>query len=94
MQIVWLPVASAALDSTVEYIETKNPYAARDQVDEINHQLLLLSDNPEMGRIGREKGTRELVINRTSYILVYSIKKNNIYILQFLHGAQQWPKLS
>lgn len=92
MQVIWMPIASQALDNAINYIEEKNPYAARNQVNEIMHQIELFEDNPEMGRVGREQGTRELVINRTSFILVYCIEKNNIYIVQFLHGAQQWPK--
>jgi hypothetical protein len=45
-----------------------------------------------MGREGRVKGTRELVIGRSPFIAVYRIKGKRIEILRILHGAQQWPK--
>ena len=44
-----------------------------------------------MGRAGRVKGTRELVISKTPYIAVYRIIAEAIVVLRILHGAQQWP---
>jgi len=49
----------------------------------------------EAGRGGRLDGTRELVVPRTAFLLVYRIdrKAQRVEILRFLHGAQQWrPK--
>ncbi len=40
---------------------------------------------------GRVKGTRELVVVRTSYIVAYRLKRGKIQILRILHGARQWP---
>ena len=48
--------------------------------------------HPNMGRPGRIKATRELVIGRTSFIVAYRIKDNRIEILRVLHGSQQWPR--
>ncbi len=36
-------------------------------------------------------GTRELVIPRTSYIVVYRVRGQWVEILALQHGAQQWP---
>jgi addiction module RelE/StbE family toxin len=47
---------------------------------------------PEMGRPGRVDGTRELVIQRTSYIAAYRITGTTVRILRVLHGAQMWPE--
>jgi toxin ParE1/3/4 len=46
---------------------------------------------PKLGRVGRKKGTRELVINRTSFIVVYLVDGDLVRIFRFLHGAQKWP---
>jgi plasmid stabilization system protein ParE len=43
-------------------------------------------------REGRVKGTGELVISRSPFIVVYRVKGKRIEILRILHGAQQWPK--
>ena len=76
----------------LEYIATNDPLAAISQDEEIEQQTNLLATQSEMGRIGRAKGTRELVISRTPFIAVYRIKVERIEILRFPHGEQKWPK--
>lgn len=95
MKLEWLPRASAARQAAIEYIAEENPQAALGQLEEIERQTDLLPLQPDMGRAGRKKGTRELVINRTPFILVYRVKRRagRIEVLHFLHGAQQWPKV-
>jgi toxin ParE1/3/4 len=89
-----LPRARAARQAAIEFIAQDNPRAALGQLDEIERQTDLLPSQPNMGRPGRKKGTRELVINRTPFILVYRVKPRakRIEIIHFLHGAQQWPR--
>ena len=50
-----------------------------------------LAEFPEMGRVGRVRQTRELVIPRSPYIAVYRIGGGTIRILRILHGSQRWP---
>jgi toxin ParE1/3/4 len=88
----WLPTAKQDFENIVEYIATDNPIAAIEQGDEIEKQLFLLISYPKMGRPGRVKGTRDLVIARTPYIVAYRIKGKIIQILRVLHGTRQWPK--
>lgn len=45
---------------------------------------------PHSGRIGRLPGTRELVVARTSLLVVYRMMEY-IELIRVLHGAQQWP---
>lgn len=94
MQITWLPSARIARKTAIEYIAQENMSAALTQLDEIDRQIDLLSTQPKMGRIGRVAKTRELVLTGTPFILIYRIKRNTIQILHFLHGAQQWPKIT
>ncbi len=56
----------------------------------------MLADHPEAGRRGRLDGTRELVIPRTAFLLIYRIDKKaqKVEILRLLHGAQKWPPKS
>ena len=51
--------------------------------------MLLL--HPKLGRAGRIKGTRELVVSRTSFIVAYRIEGQRIEVIRLLHGAQRWP---
>lgn len=67
--------------------------AAVTQGDRIAEQIDMLLQHPQMGRPGRKKGTRELVISRTPFVVVYRIKAKRIELLRVLHGSQQWPSL-
>jgi toxin ParE1/3/4 len=51
----------------------------------------MLRQHPKLGRPGRVKGTRELVISGTPFIAVYRLKgTQRIEIIRLLHGLQQW----
>lgn len=93
MKIVWLPRAQADRTHAIDYIAQENPRAALAQLGDIEQQSDMLADHPEMGRVGRRRGTRELVINRTPFILVYRVgsRARRVEILRLLHGAQKWP---
>ena len=93
MKLLWLPPAIANRDAQIDYIAQENPKAAIEQGDRIENQLSQLIDHPEMGRPGRVKGTRELVIGRTPFIVVYRVKPRakRIELMRVLHGSQQWP---
>jgi len=46
---------------------------------------------PLMGRPGRLEGTRELVVPRLPYVVIYLVRGNDVIIQRVLHQAQQWP---
>ena len=54
-----------------DYIELDNPTAAADVDERIRLAIEPLAQFPEIGRIGRVEGTRELGISGTPYIAVY-----------------------
>jgi toxin ParE1/3/4 len=95
LKLAWLPRAIANRDAQLDYIAQDSPKAAIEHGDRIEHQLDQLIEHPEMGRPGRKKGTRELVISRTPFIVVYRVKPGakRIELMRVLHGAQQWPPL-
>ena len=75
--LVWLKLAIHDRDAQLDYID--------EQVD-------ILLQHPQIGRLGRSQGTRELVISRTPFIVVYRIKGKRIELLRLLQGSQKWPK--
>jgi toxin ParE1/3/4 len=91
MRIVWLESARAAREAAIEYIAQESLTAALRQLGEIEQQTRRLAEYPQLGRVGRKKGTRELIINRTPFIAIYRIKGDEIQVFRFLHGAQKWP---
>ena len=92
MRVEWRNKARMDALDIADYIDIDNPTAAFGIYEEIHHQVAMLSNNPHMGRLGRVVGTRELIINRTPYIVAYLVNENVIIILRILHGAQRWPK--
>lgn len=91
MILRWLLRALADRDAQLDYIALDNITAAIEQGDRIADHVKKLIDHPTIGRLGRKKGTRELVINGTPFIAVYQISGEVIQILRILHGAQKWP---
>lgn len=92
MILSWVTVAINERYDQLDFIALDDPLAAISQDHEIEQQTNLLMTQPGMGRVGRVKGTRELIISRTPFIAVYRIVGERIEILRFLHGAQKWPK--
>lgn len=92
LTLVWLPKATLERVRQLDYIAQDNPLAAADQDDEVERQVDTLQVHPKLGRPGRVKGTRELVISHTPFIVAYRLKGQRIEVIRFLHGAQRWPE--
>jgi len=92
VQIRWTQRYLNELSAIAAYIAEHNPQAATRVVAEIHGKTWqLLSANPFIGRRGEIKGTRELVIPGTPYIVAYSVRESEIDVLFVQHGARQWP---
>jgi len=90
--IHWKERAEIEIGDVLEYIAQGNITAAYDVYEAIRNQVSLLGEYPKIGRIGRIKGTRELIITATPYIVAYRIKKDRVEILRVLHGSRKWNK--
>ena len=75
----------------VNYISDDNPDAAQALKEDIEAKASRLRESPQLYRIGRVAGTREMVV-RSNYIVVYAEDAHAIRILRVLHAAQQWPQ--
>ena len=93
MILVWLPTAIKNREDQIDYIAQDSPKAAIDQGDRIEEQINMLIDYPEMGKPGRKKNTREMVISKTPFIVVYRCKPHSqrIEIMRLVHGSQLYP---
>ena len=91
MRIEWLPVAARERESQLAYVAERNPWAAIDMGDAIEAAVQQLAHHPQLGRLGRVEGTRELVIGHTPYVVVYTVSDEAVRVLRVLHGSQQWP---
>lgn len=93
MIIEWLPRAEKDLEAQLDYIEQDSIQAVDSVAERVEFQVGQLAQFPDLGRPGRKRGTRELVISSTSLVLVYRVrpKAARIEMLRVLHKRQQWP---
>ena len=87
----WKATAIADLLAIVDYISDDDPDAAQALKDEIETKALRLPDHPQLYRVGRVDGTREMVV-RSNYIVVYAESIIAVTILRVLHAARRWPE--
>ena len=94
MIIEWLPKARLELAAQLDHIERDSLQAALTVARRVRDQAAQLAAFPELGRTGRKRGTRELVIGRTSLVLVYRLRPKlaRLEIIRVLHSSQQWPR--
>ena len=81
--------AVSHIASFESFIATDNPGAARAVGRRIRAAFEMLCHFPEMGRPGRIPGTREWLVRRTPYVVVYAIGDSTIDILGVFHCAQE-----
>ena len=87
----WTRRALMRLDQVGSYIEKEDPQAAARVIARLVSSVDLLTEQPAMGRVGRIKGTRELVFADIPYIIPYRVQPTTIEILTVMHSAQKWP---
>ncbi len=87
----WTASALHDLRDAGEFIANDNPKAARDMAVRVREAVEYLLEHPNLGRSGRIRGTRELVISGTPFIIVYRIRYQSIQMLRVLHHARKWP---
>jgi len=92
VRVEWHPLAYADLANLVAYIAVDNPSAAYHVHEDIRTQTEVLAMHAEIGRRGRVRGTRELVVTGTPYIVAYRIAGDVVTVLRVLHGARRWPE--
>lgn len=90
MRIEWRPAARDDLLGLIRYIAEDNVPAAFAVSERIEAAVEALTRHPLRGRPSRVKGTRELVVPRIPYLVIYR-PGDPVVILRILHGARQWP---
>lgn len=91
MRVEWLPVAVADLQGQLDWIAAQDPMAAMTVGDSVVAAVGRLGDYPNLGRVGRVMGTRELAVVGTPYVVVHRVEPAAVLILRVLHGARRWP---
>lgn len=92
MNIIWSLDAEQDRADVWDHIAADNPGAAARMDGLFSEAAGMLADHPMMGRRGRIRGTRELVVH-SNYLLVYQIQESDVWILALVHAARRWPPL-
>ncbi len=86
----WTLRSQSNIESIRERIAADNPAAAQEVLAELRKTANSLRDFPMLGRGGRNSGTREIVLGRYPYIIVYRLVARKVRILTVVHQSQQY----
>lgn len=87
----WTKIALSDLESAFDFlINEDKPQTATKILQRILKGVEQTRSFPDSGRTGRVKGTRELVVATTPFIIVYREKNESIEVLTILHHAKKW----
>jgi toxin ParE1/3/4 len=89
--IHWKKQAINDLIKIGQEIAKDSPANAEKMVVLIEAKVTPLAAHSEIGRTGRKRGTRELVVHQ-HYIVIYRVQGEIIEILRVKHAARQWPQ--
>lgn len=87
MIVEWLPRAVEQLLSIIDYVSEDSP-AAVELGQSIREKTTTLATYPNRYRVGRVRGTREMVV-MPNYIVVYRVAGDRVQILRVRHARQR-----
>jgi addiction module RelE/StbE family toxin len=92
MRVEWSQPAVADLQRISGYIEQDRSLETANRVSRVIYDgVQSLRTMPYRGRLGRVDNTRELLVQRLRYVIVYEVFDERVLILNIVHGAQKWP---
>ena len=79
--------ALADLGDIFTYVAADNPKAAAELVEHIEHAVMLIGQQPAMGRRTKRPDLKQLAVEK--YLIVYEIASEEIIIQYVRHGARK-----
>lgn len=86
----WTRRAARDVIKLEAHLARYNPTAAEAAVTAILDATLSLSDYPGLGRPGTLSKTRELMVPRLPYTIVYRLLAKKVQILRVIHQSQEF----
>ena len=81
-------MAADDLESIRDYVSERHPRFAQSTVRLLYETVRSLRKFPGRGRGGEIPGTRELILSRLPYIIVYRVTPEIVEVVRIFHGAQ------
>ena len=94
LRIRWTRPALLDFIAAQERIAEESPVAARQVAFRIYEATRMLREYPYIGRLGHDEDTREWLVQRTPYLLVYELRDDMIEITRLWHTSQNRPEAS
>jgi toxin ParE1/3/4 len=90
MKLVFDTKALSDIEAIHDWISRDTPSIAREVVETVFSSIERLLLFPQMGRVGAVSGTREWVVPRLPYVVVYEVhdSADELLVLAIFHGAQ------
>jgi toxin ParE1/3/4 len=92
MKVIWSASAVRQLQEVVDYLQDESAARAVTIRRRILATVGLIGQMPDSGRTGRIDGTREAVVPRSPYIVVYQVSTETVEVLGVWHAAREWPE--
>ena len=92
MKVLFSRDAQRDISGIYDYIQERNPSAAAKVVLAIRAVTHRLAHFPRSGRNGGTPNTREIIVPKLPYIVVYRIKPDCAEIVAVFHAAENRPR--
>lgn len=88
MQIRWTPASVSDMQQISDYLGEHHSAYRQPTMRKLYEAAGSLKLFPDRGRLGREPGTRELLLPPTPFIIAYPVQQNAVEILRIFHASQ------
>lgn len=88
MKLRWTRLALADFEQAHDHIAKKNPEAAGRIAQRILDVTETLQEYPRIGRVGEDEDSREWHVDKTPYLMIYSVKGDVIELWRVWHDSQ------
>ncbi len=82
----------ANIEAIRSHIAADNPAAANKVIESVASAADKLMDFSMLGHAGRRSGTRELVLSKYPYTIVYRLTQKKVIIAAVIHQSRRNPK--
>jgi plasmid stabilization system protein ParE len=88
LKLRWTQLALTDFEQAHDYVAHENQEPARQIAKRVLEATKRLLEFPRIGRIGEDEETREWLIPKTPYLIIYTVKEEAVEILRIWHMSR------